>query len=80
MVDENAPIVLRILSFIIIAVGVSYGGYEGVIEPMQPGHSFGYWDKIELVIGLAVTFLGLLSNVFSQVADTVLSKNKKEKA
>lgn len=72
---STTPMVLRIFSFIIIAVGLYYGGYEGLIEPMQPGHSFSEGDKIQLAIGFALTFLGLLGLVVSQIADSVLPKS-----
>lgn len=71
---SNTQIVLRIFSFIIIAVGLYYGGYGGLIEPNLPGHSYGTENKIQLALGLSVIFLGLIGLVLSQVADIVLKQ------
>lgn len=62
---------LSIFSFIIIAIGSYIGIYDGLLEPMQPGHSFGEGDKIQLAIGFALLFLGLLGLVVAQIASKV---------
>ena len=66
--------ILKILSMLIVLVGLYFGVYEGILEPMQPGHSFSTQDKIELVAGFCVIFLGMLGFVVSQIADLVSSK------
>lgn len=55
--------ILITLGAIIAVAGFCFSGYEGIIEPNQPGHSFGTGDKLELVIGAVVMYLGLIGVV-----------------
>lgn len=64
-------IVLLIFGVIVMLAGAYFGIFEGIIEPNQKGHSFGSGDKIELVLGFALIYLGLIGIVLSSVFDKV---------
>lgn len=67
----GTSVALSIFSFIIIAIGLYVGVYDGLIEPMQPGHTFAQGDKMQLAAGFALLFLGCLGLVVSQIASKV---------
>ena len=59
--------ILRIVGWIIALGGGYFIVYEGIIEPNQPGHTFGNADKIEIVTGFALILFGLFCAAFSEI-------------
>lgn len=52
--------IIIVLGLIIVAVGLYYFGYEGIIEPNEKGHHFGRGDMLQLIAGAVGVYLGLI--------------------
>jgi formate-dependent nitrite reductase membrane component NrfD len=58
---------LKVVGWLVVVAGVLYAAYEGVIEPNLPSHSFGGEDAFQLISGVVVGLIGLLTVAFSEV-------------
>ncbi len=58
---------LGAIGWVIVLCGAVFAVYEGLIEPSQPGHSFGGGDLVEIVIGLALVLAGLFAVGVSEI-------------
>ncbi|MBI4822953.1 MAG: hypothetical protein HY805_01820 [Nitrospirae bacterium] len=67
---------LKVMGFVIIATGLYFGVYDGLIEPNLPGHHFDSGDKMELILGGSLVYLGLIGFVLSEVSEKIKTQTK----
>lgn len=66
-------ILLKVFGWVVVVAGILYGAYEGVIEPIQPGHRFVNEDALQLMSGLVLSLIGLLTVAFSEVIGVLIA-------
>lgn len=72
--------VLGVTGWLVIIAGVLYAVYEGIVEPHQPGHSFGAGDVIEIAIGMILAVGGLIVVAFSEVIGVLFAIEENTRA
>ena len=68
-----SPLPLRVLGVVVLAAGTYLGIYQGIIEPLRPGHHFLRGDLLQLAAGLVLILLGLMSVVLGEAVTRLLA-------
>lgn len=64
---STVSVVLRYAGVLILLVGLYLAVYQGIIEPLMPGHRFASDDFMELGGGLLLTIIGLVAVAFGEI-------------
>ncbi len=68
--------ILKTVGWLLIAAGIYYGIWQGIIEPMLPKHSFMPGDMAELIGGVSAIVSGLILLFFSESVGVLLAIEK----
>lgn len=71
---------LKIVGWLVVLYGAIYAAYEGIIEPVQPGHKFAGGDLFQLISGLGIAILGLVTVAFSEVIGVLFAIEENTRA
>ena len=52
---------LRYFGFLVCICGIAYAVIAGLLEPLQPGHSYGVSDAIDIAVGIVSCLFGLIT-------------------
>lgn len=64
---STVSLVLRFVGVLILLVGLYLAVYEGIIEPLMPGHHYSSGDAMELGGGLLLTVISLVAVAFGEI-------------
>jgi len=61
--------VAQLAGLVAMLLGPLYGAYQGLIEPLFPGHHFAESDGLQLVVGLLAGLVGIIALVVGALAE-----------
>jgi formate-dependent nitrite reductase membrane component NrfD len=67
---------MSLLGLFLIAIGIYFSIYEGLVEPRVAGHPFRERDLIELSAGLLALFFGTVALIVSECIKVLLGIEK----
>ena len=59
--------VMLLIGILVSLAGLYLAGYQGIIEPLQPGHRFADQDVVELGGGALLILIGLGAMAFGEL-------------
>lgn len=64
---------LKVVGWFVVIAAAIFIFYEGIYEPSLPRHRFGVEDTYQIILGLSVWLVGLLTVAFSELIRVILA-------